>query len=83
MKWFPIPLVDQQQYYPVFERRSQYYSNTQHSTFDRCYQEALERQPGDHMINPRVHHSVADKLIAELKRAVTKMYSSQPDKSEW
>ncbi|CAM9821839.1 unnamed protein product, partial [Ectocarpus sp. 13 AM-2016] len=30
----------------------------------RCYQEALERQPGDHMINPRVHHSVAETLEA-------------------
>lgn len=35
-----------------------------HSTLDRCYQEALERQPGDHMINPRVHHSVAETLEA-------------------
>lgn len=30
----------------------------------RCYQEALERQTGDHMINPRVHHSVAETLEA-------------------
>ncbi|CAN0120777.1 unnamed protein product [Hapterophycus canaliculatus] len=30
----------------------------------RCYQEALERQPRDHMINPRVHHSVAETLEA-------------------
>lgn len=30
----------------------------------RCYQEALERQPGDHMINPRVHHSVSETLEA-------------------
>lgn len=30
----------------------------------RCYQEVLERQAGDHMINPRVHHNVAETLEA-------------------
>lgn len=29
---------------------------------DRCYQEALERQTGDHMISPRVHHNVSETL---------------------
>lgn len=39
-------------------------NNLKYYIICRCYQEALERQPRDHMISPRVHHSVAETLEA-------------------
>ncbi|CAN0118297.1 unnamed protein product, partial [Discosporangium mesarthrocarpum] len=29
---------------------------------NRCYQEALQREPGNHLLHPRVHHNVAETL---------------------
>ncbi|CAM9312088.1 unnamed protein product [Choristocarpus tenellus] len=38
----------------------------------RCYQEALEREPGDHLLHPRVQHNVAEtlELIGGFKDAL-------------